>query len=183
MGSTLSSDLLSLCLVADQCLLSGGVDGRIHIWSLNPLDMEPLQSSRVHDGRVNAMVYASQMKVLFSVGHDGSIIASKLWKGHRGLETISKLLVGEPPVRLSTLCLVNECKTDCRLVVGTTEGKVINIDVSLAHDGINLVEESRLSIDGEPMVYCLGIVCSSKDASEQSTILVGQAYGLIAIQI
>ena len=181
-GSTLSSDLLSLCLVNGHCLLSGGVDGRIHVWSLDPQEMEPVHSSRIHDGRVNAMVYSSEMEVLFSVGYDGRIVASKLGQGGRGFEANSSLHVGDPSSRLTSLCLMTECKTGCRLVVGTTEGNVICIDAHGDLNSIDMKEYSSLAIAGEPMVYCLGAACSTTIGIEQSTILVGHAQGLVAIQ-
>ena len=172
-GYTLSSDLLSLCLVPSQCLLSGGVDGRIHVWSLDPLDLEPVHSSRIHDGRVNAMVYSSEMNVLFSVGHDGRIVASRLRTDPRGLEAKTNHRVGEASSRLTRLCLVTECANGCRLVVGTTEGNVICIDVGA---DLDIKEYSTLSIVGAPMIYSLSTL------SDQSTILVGHAHGLVAIQ-
>jgi len=179
-GSTLSSDLLSLCLVDGHCLLSGGVDGRIHVWSLDPLEMEPVLSSRIHDGRVNAMVFSSEMEVLFSVGHDGRIVASRLGKGR--LEGNSSLLVGDRSSRLTSLCLMSECRTGCRLVVGTAEGNIVCIDVHGDLNSIDMKEYSTFSIAGEPMVYSLGAVCSTTAARAQSTILVGHARGLVAVQ-
>lgn len=47
-GSTLSSDLLCLCGAGKgkDYFYSGGVDGRIHVWSVDPSMTEPLQSRR-----------------------------------------------------------------------------------------------------------------------------------------
>jgi len=182
MGSTLSSDLLSLCLVRGKGLLSGGVDGRIHLWSLNPLEKEPIYSGRIHDGRVNAMVYASEMGMIFSVGHDGRVMVSRLEDDGRGFILISHLQVDESMSRLTTICVTEVRTNACRLVVGTTEGILFYIDVTSDCDTVIMKENSRLSIPSSPMVYSLSLAYPSVLSDEASIILVGHAQGMATVQ-
>ena len=83
-GSTLSSDLLCLSMWKDW-LLSGGVDGRLHIWTSDPEESaKPLFSMAAHDGRVSALGVLGPVSsnnqqgfLLFSIGHDGQLQCRK----------------------------------------------------------------------------------------------------------
>lgn len=176
MGSTLSSDLLSLCLLSGECLLSGGVDGRIHTWSLDPMKNTPLYSSRIHDGRVNAVTYASQLRLIFSVGNDGKIATSQLTDGSDGLRVVSELVVDDKSVRLSSLHVTKQQGNTCLLVVGTTAGGVIFIEVRVDEGAIQMRIDRSFSLDGEPTVYSVGTY------DDDSSLLVGHAKGLVQIE-
>ena len=102
-GSTLSSDLLCLCLIDSShfshvedsesstfChqasyLCAGGVDGRIHVWSIqNKVEFNHIQSIsdyRAHNGRVNKMIICKKLGLLISVGHDGCIQYHEIHNG------------------------------------------------------------------------------------------------------
>ncbi len=126
-GSTLSSDLLCLCLVRnysyhnnndmdDECnssdsssknhcddikfLYAGGVDGRIHKWTIQKvlqnqaskvqrinhdenlntsmrrntkLNIKSVNNKRAHNGRLNKMIICDELGLLISIGNDGMI--------------------------------------------------------------------------------------------------------------
>ena len=176
MGSTLPSDLLSLCLIEGRCLVSGGVDGRMHCWSLDPTDTKPFCTGRSHDGRVNSIVHQSQLGLIFSVGHDGVLLASKLTAG--GMETMTAFEVEGAP-RLSALCIVNESPGGCKLGLGSTDGRVVVVQVTVRKDDVSIVEECRLEVDGNPMIYSVCKNPPPKDGAFSPSILVGHAKGLI----
>lgn len=176
MGSTLSSDLLSLCLIDDLCLVSGGVDGRVHLWSLDPLEMGPF-SYRCHDGRVNSLAYSATMGLIFSVGHDGMMVASTVKTD--SLQVLSEVEVMGSP-RLSTVFIIDEdaSGSSCKLALGTTDGRLIILTVEKSDDKTVMNEESRLELDGQPMIYS---ICSFhlpvSDGCPYS-ILIGHATGM-----
>ena len=180
MGSTLSSDLLSLCLLDGICLVSGGVDGRMHCWSLDPTVTKPFFTGRSHDGRVNAIVHHTPLGLIFSVGHDGMLLASK-WttSGGGGMETMAAFEVDGAP-RLSALCIVDESPCGCKLGLGSTDGRVVIVRVTASEDDdISIAEECRLEVDGNPMIYS---VCKSPARTNGAfgpSILVGHAKDLI----
>lgn len=184
MGSTLSSDLLSLCLIEGKGLLSGGVDGRIHLWSLDPLEIQPLSSSACHQGRVNAIVYSTTLDLAFSVGHDGRVVTSRLDANLVNL--ISDFEIAGTP-RLSSISLLYEDATSCKLAVGTTDGQAILVSIDSGSRGsVKMTEECRLQIDDQPMVYS---ICNDIDSpgSERNDcfqcfpMLVGHAKGMIEV--
>ena len=179
MGSTLSGDLLSLCLIDGICLVSGGVDGRMHCWSLDPTVTKPFFTGRSHDGRVNAIVHHTPLGLIFSVGHDGMLLASILTtSGGGGMETKAAFEVDGAP-RLSALCIVDESPGGCQLGLGSTDGRVVIVRVTASEDDISIAEEYRLEVDGNPMIYS---VCKSPARTIGAfgpSILVGHAKGLI----
>ena len=176
MGSTLSSDLLSLCIVEDLCLVSGGVDGRLHLWSLDPLEREPSFSCRCHDGRINSIVYSGTMDLLFSAGHDGTLVASRVKAND--LQVLSDLEVGAYQ-RLSTLCIVDEDSDDCcDLVLGTTGGILIIVAVEIKGDKILMSEKGRLQLEGYPMINSILNLQLPGPNGDHYAVLVGHATGM-----
>lgn len=177
-GSTLSSDLLCLCLIEERrCLISGGVDGRVHCWSLNRADPRPTASCRIHDGRINAIVHHAPLRLIFSVGHDGVLRVSELTSddaaGDAGVITMVSYEVDGRP-RLSALCIiVDEGPRGCKLGLGTTDGKVIILRMTMNEEGqASFAEEDILEVEGDHMIYS---ICKSPAPS----ILVGHAKGLV----
>ncbi len=172
MGSTLSSDLLSLCLIDDLCLVSGGVDGRMHLWSLDTLEIKPFFSCRSHDGRVNAMAFSAPLGFIFSVGHDGALVISEFQVG-RLKTTLVVSVKGKP--RLSTLCIIHEDLLGCRLALGTTCGQIIVMTAKVRQDNVSVVEENRIAIEDQAMIYTL------RSCPIRRSILAGHAKGLVEI--
>jgi len=98
MGSTLSSDILCLA-TSPSCncntpqtseqekqqdhhsyyLLAGGVDGRIHQWTIcnNSFPDAKGKYAPGHDGRVNALLVCDDLRAAVSIGNDGLV---KCWK-------------------------------------------------------------------------------------------------------
>jgi len=177
MGSTLSSDLLSLCLIDGTCLISGGVDGRMHCWSLDPTDTKPFFTCRSHDGRVNAIVHHTPLGLIFSVGHDGVLLASKFTAG--GMKTMAAFEVDGSP-RLSALCIVDESPCVCKLGLGSTDGRVFIVRVTASEDDdISIAEECKLEVEGNPMIYSVCKCPARTNGAFGPSILVGHAKGLI----
>ena len=128
-GATLSSDLLCLCLLGGaqnsmiddddhdntgidesslictkSILFAGGVDGRLHAWSIKnkcdknkskigksttSLEVMTMGNIRAHDGRVNRLLVCDKMKLLVSIGNDGVIQC-------HDISDLDSLLGGDP---------------------------------------------------------------------------------------
>jgi len=178
-GATLSSDLLCLCLVDGLCLASGGVDGRIHLWSLDILQPEAYCSFPCHSGRVNAMSFSARYGLLFSIGHDGKVCASRPYT--ESLEWVDSFVLDGSP-RLSALCMMQENGDGCKLAMGTTDGQIIAATVEVQDGKVSLTEKSRVQIENNPMIYS---ICRSRidpDAQGRFGIYVGHATGMIEVQ-
>lgn len=201
MGTTLSSDLLCLCLVESQhsmhhYLLSGGVDGRIHVWASNPADLgqsniEPLCSITAHGGRVNKMLYSKAIKAILSVGNDGRLSVCRIRKFSDSkfvLEPISSLPIGqhfEKPddLRLTALSIVggNTNERECSVALGTSCGKVFVATLQETEDGdLDLSSHRTITqLEDEPLVYSLACLRTETDRQ----LWVGHATGLVSVDI
>lgn len=175
-ASTLSSDLLSLCLVGRSILVSSGVDGRLHVWSTDVSVKEPLFEVSPHTGRVNAMVYSVSLGLLFSVGNDGRLCALKV-----SLDSIvlkSELILSGLP-RLSTALVVAETddvSSSLSLALGTSEGQIIDVTVSYQHDTLTMVETGTVDIGEKTRIYGLGMVHGP--STDKRVLLIGAANGM-----
>jgi WD40 repeat protein len=182
-GATLSSDLLCLLLVHDSnILLSGGVDGRIHIWSTSANDKYPEFSTRVHNGRVNRLALAPKSGRIFSIGHDGVICSLKIDASNYSDPIIVDCTYRIPDTpRLSSLAVLQELGPTVDLAVGTTDGKVylvrVDIDGSTS-DTTNTVIIGQDQIENEPMVNA---IVGHKFTSSEASVLVGHASGLCLV--
>ena len=193
-GATLSSDLLCLVLVKDQeknFLLSGGVDGRIHIWSTTGSYPSPDSSTRIHNGRVNRMVFSPRSGLIFSVGHDGVLCASRVVNDDDdspSLDLKCTLHFPNSP-RLSSLAILDEADQAVDLAVGTTDGTLFFVRVN--HDTKQEIPTTTMNIIGqeqiadEAMINAIAGLRSSKliDGSDSEllsscSILVGHGSGL-----
>ena len=81
--------------------------------------------------------------------------------------------------RLSALCIVNESPGGCKLGLGSTDGRVVVVQVTVRKDDVSIVEECRLEVDGNPMIYSVCKNPPPKDGAFSPSILVGHAKGLI----
>ncbi|KAL3826260.1 hypothetical protein ACHAXA_006288 [Cyclostephanos tholiformis] len=152
----------------------------MHCWSLDPTDAKPLFSCRFHDGRVNGIVYHILFDLIFSVGHDDVLHVSRLTSDALmgGIEAIAAFKV-EGNTRLSTLCIVSESPSDYKLGSGSTDGRVIIIQVTASENNIFIAEGDTLEVDGNPMIYSLCIRSAPSNVVCSPSILVGHANGLI----
>ena len=182
-GATLSSDLLCLA-VWKEWLISGGVDGRLHIWSSDPdKPAKPLYSMAAHDGRVSALgvvgpVTASSQEgfLLFSIGHDGQLQCRKCIEDSTSGELKLQdplsgdrdtLLLGcfkivdghENPMRLTALsCDFMKDSTAVQLLLGSASGTLHRICVSTNNDWETcFMQETgpKIVIGAEAIVYSI----------------------------
>jgi WD40 repeat protein len=104
-GATLSSDLLCLSLLDNGYLAAAGVDGRLQLWLPGYKVKDAICSIRVHDGRVNALLFAPKAQLLFSTGHDGCLHTIRHTSGMLTLDT-SLLIEGSP--RLTAARIISD---------------------------------------------------------------------------
>lgn len=182
-ATTLSSDLLCLCLAGDQRLISGGVDGRIHMWASDFSIAEPLCSKGLHEGRVNSLVYSSLLRTIFSFGSDGKVIALNVLKD--SLISISVLKVEGSP-RLTAASIVHESDKKILIVVGTANGQVLCIRAELTdNDGITICEESRVELNTNPMIYalcCRSYQLAGSVNNNSKVLYAAHAKGVVSIK-
>jgi hypothetical protein len=202
MGSTLSSDLLCLCLIQDseydstRILVSGGVDGRIHLWRSDPYRCSkqlPLCSVRVHDGRVNKVVYSKALNVILSVGSDGKLSACRVhsgWEATAALSQIPFVRSGCPllnlDLRLTTMILVEDdaYAKQCHVALGSSNGQVRLASIN-ALDNDKLFygkDQNMVQLTDEPLIYALA--CETfTTLPDKRRLWVGHATGLVSINI
>jgi hypothetical protein len=150
MGTTLSSDLLCLALIETNneiCLVSGGVDGRIHLWQSDPRQRswsggQLLDSKRVHNGRVNKIMYSAAIDAILSVGNDGTLSACRIRKvaeSNVSIDTLASFNMGasEDDLRLTALSFLgdNTDKMECIVAAGSADGQVLVATVKANDNG------------------------------------------------
>lgn len=177
-ASTLSSDLLDLCLVDDDLLVSSGVDGRVHLWTTDPKERDPLSCTNLHEGRITCLRHYQAKNTLFSIGNDGRICASEV--SSAGINLKAEVKISNCP-RLTTCLIINNDSNDrsnCSLALGTTEGQVVLVSVTFQEeDDISLVEKEKFDLpQGASVVYAL---CSLR----KSQLLVGHSKGMECIKL
>jgi len=167
LGTTLSSDLLCLCLLpaidegSSSLLVSGGVDGRIHMWLSNPTHIKktcettakpnsriPLHTFLAHNGRVNAIVYSSATKMIITAGNDGSLCAFRV-SLHQGFEFVLKRniqeeLQGDLFKITAVVSIQEECERIFRLALGSSKGQLCFVTAEINDKGI-----VNIHIDGD----------------------------------
>jgi WD40 repeat protein len=175
-ASTLSSDLLKLCLIDGDFLVSSGVDGRIHVWSTDVKVKEPLFEASSHTGRVNSLVYSATMRLLFSVGNDGRLCAFQLSSTSIVLKS-ELLLTGAPRLTTAFIASENEDPSSASsLVLGTTEGQIIYVSVSFQDDVVTMIETETVDLEEKKKIYALGRL--DGPAKDKAVLLVGHAKGM-----
>lgn len=196
MGTTLSSDLLCLCSLppsksSSRLLVSGGVDGRIHLWLSDPRNAaaetnlngkNPLHTASAHDGRVNAIVHSSATNTIFTVGNDGSLCAFRV-SIEKGFELVSKLKIdeGKNSLRITVASIVSESekKGICSLALGSSNGALYFAKAQIdPMDKIDFsVQDDSATLGDGSMVYSM----ISEKGSDRSRLWVGHASGLAVV--
>ena len=133
-------------MLEDQTLVSGGVDGRIHLWSSDITLKDPLFSIPAHDGRVSFVTYAASARILFSTGYDGRIIAycrtensltneERKDEGPSGfLHMTSSLRITDEEgdnVRITAGTIIREAEKLVDIALGTADGLVLFVRIKL----------------------------------------------------
>jgi WD40 repeat protein len=178
MGATLSSDLLCLSLLDNGYLAAGGVDGRLHLWLPGYKVKDPVCSIRVHDGRVNALLFAPKAQLLFSTGHDGCLHTIRSTSGMLTLDT-SLLIEGSP--RLTAAGIINDENESVHLALGSADGWVVFVKVEIRDNESKLSHIGAVQLRDSPMIHSL-LCVPSMDSSERC-LLVGHAAGLTQISL
>jgi WD40 repeat protein len=198
-GSTLSSDLL--CLTHWQSwICSGGVDGRIHVWSSDPkkVALQPLLSIAAHQGRVNGMVTLPLLGVgdgsciVLTCGHDGELQCRRLNEDKERLpvlleQPIARLRVLDEqgnPMRLSALACALKDDSTARVLLGTTTGVLVAVVLSVdnALSECRVMEEGRTQIlDKNDAVSINAIVIPRVSQTEGCATIIGHSKGLSVV--
>eukprot|EP00536_Pseudo-nitzschia_multiseries_P005287 jgi/Psemu1/318613/estExt_fgenesh1_pm.C_970004 len=210
LGTTLSSDLLCLCLIKSTIgndeglcplLVSGGVDGRIHLWISDPSvkrkqDLSsfdgrtPLHTTLAHNGRVNAIAYSSAMGTIFTVGNDGVLAVFRVSSDDE-FESIFKLEIvdvstKESASRLTDVSITMEHREtgECSLAVGTSKGEVYFTTAKLKSDGdvTCQLKNDHVTVKEGSMIYSLS--CErNKGTKLTPRIWIGHASGLVTLDV
>ena len=201
LGCTLSSDLLCLATYADECsnskeknyIFAGGVDGRIHRWSIHSSSNDKFLSAgsfSAHNGRVNGLTVCRSMGVLVSIGSDGYVHCRLMdssnhpskWKVvsldisdyfRKDNDTISSQR------KATSLCIVYEESRSSIVCVGTSCGYLVLINIDKSDDDVihaffNDVEIASEEVEGTVVIHAL---CSNQ-YEDYSRILIGHSNGL-----
>ena len=205
-GTTLSSDLLTLTLIPPICpqedkerdhgattdtssfLVSGGVDGRLLLWYSEPkYNPDPIHVFLGHDGRVNAVDYSTSLKILISVGNDCAIqaytISPSVQLEHRATLQIDQLIDSSrnKPRRLTSALFLdigkNDQATRQNLIVGTSHGEVITVVVT-SNPTNNHIDLSLEDISNLPNQEKLSVLYGMSYSRSSSTLWLGHADGL-----
>jgi len=202
LGCTLSSDLLCLATYADECsnskeknyIFAGGVDGRIHRWSIHSSSNDKFLSAgsfSAHDGRVNDLAVCQSMGVLVSIGSDGYVHCRLMdssnhpseWKVvslditdyfRKDSDTISTQR------KATSLCIVYDESRNSVICVGTSCGHIVLINIDKSDDDVihasffNDVEIASKEVEGNVVVHAL---CSNQ-YEDSSRIQIGHSNGL-----
>jgi WD40 repeat protein len=177
-GSTLSSDLLCLCGAGEgkDYFYSGGVDGRIHVWSVDPNVKEPLQSIGAHAERLNCLLYKSNF--LFSVGNDGQLQCRRA--GPQLQDAVATLYIGKD-LRVTAGGLLKSTESSIDLVLGCSNGALKQFHVDFDKSAVSISEKDQLIVSGDASIQALLFVPA--EGSNPELVLVGHSKGLDAITL
>ena len=223
MGSTLSSDIL--CLATSPSyhydttsqsneketqqdhhsyyLLAGGVDGRIHQWTiLCNNDSSSFQDATVvcapgHNGRVNALLVCNTLRTAVSIGNDGFV---KVWRldcnkslVEQSSINVNDVYVGQDDtktqeaIKLTCCCILLETENLVIIAIGTACGKVFLAEISkdtrselisitLLDERTVVVESSSLSSSSSSGSN--GGCTIHSIASQNNIIIIGHSKGI-----
>jgi WD40 repeat protein len=207
-GTTLSSDLLCLCLLPSiakdgddvpPLLVSGGVDGRIHLWlsdhsaqrtcrtAMNLDGQMPLHTILAHDGRVNAIVFSTATKSIFTAGNDGFLCVFRA-SVDKGFELVSKLKIDngtdECFERITTATITRDLKEQmrCSLALGSSTGDLCFVAAETNSEGgtDSRIEGNFFTVAENSMIYSIASEKGS-DPSVNPRLWVGHASGLATV--
>lgn len=206
LGATLSSDLLCLAQFED-LLCSGGVDGRIHVWSSDPINsLQPKRSIAAHDGRVNTLVTVPLATndgnnpnacLLFSSGHDGILQCRKLERDVKDNVMLTKHAIGSlqildecgGAVRVAAMTchpLVENDNQTVRVRLGTTVGVLFEVLVTSSDDGAwtscAMKQISIVNLGMETSIHAMLTTSRELEESSCSCTIVGHAKGLSTLK-
>lgn len=170
LGATLSSDLLCLCPFGTDRLLSGGVDGRIHVWQ-SSIMKETRFSFAAHQGRVNDLVYDHVNALAFSASHDNTI---KCWS----IDGTGSSLVDEfnlEPRRVTAIELCPSPRGKCILVAGSSDGRVLLLGFEI-ETGFSV--HCDVGMEDSPTVNAICALNNPNPVENHFTIVVGHSKGL-----
>jgi hypothetical protein len=214
MGSTLSSDILCLAIsplyhntkqMSNQaeekqqnhhhsyCLFAGGVDGRIHQWTIcnnSFLDAEVVYAPG-HDGRVNALLVCNDLRAAVSIGNDGFVKCwmldcddpfmqrSSVWSINENNEHIVQEETNT--IKLTCSCILLETQDLAIIGIGTACGKVLLAEISSNRSSSNrlsitlldertVVKSSSSNTKGDCTIHSL--------ASQNNHIIIGHSEGI-----
>ena len=206
LGCTLSSDLLCLATYTEESnyeeknyLIAGGVDGRIHRWSIHRNNK--FLSAGVfsaHDGRVNRLTVCQSMGVLVSVGSDGYVHCRLMDSSNHPSEwKLASLDITDyfrkdsdtmsTQRKATSLCIVYEDSRKAEICVGTSCGHVLRINIDKSDDDMILIHASIMNdvyiasekVEEKVVVRAL---CSTQ-YENSSRILIGHSNGLSIFDI
>lgn len=169
-GATLSSDLLCLCKFDKEHVLSGGVDGRLHVW--NSVSMgTPVFCCTAHEGRVNAIERANQSRdYIFTAGYDGKVKCWRCIPRFEKVELVDEYAMGES--RVTSLWTFHRKGTDY-VLCGTNEGEVGLL--SLRTEENTLKWETIFQLAQQSMVNA---ICVEEQENENPHVWIGHSEGL-----
>ena len=177
-GATLSSDLLCLCALDEaDCFFAGGVDGRIHAWSCDTGVKDPLDSIRMHDGRINVMAFSRTARLFFSSGHDGTVQCRRDFQGSP-LRTVADAQinifdVNGKPARVTALALLEESCDYVQFMIGTANGELACFEAAVKKDTVVLTETTsqRFHLLDEPLINAICLLKSAEALGSQWPII------------
>lgn len=197
-GSTLSSDLLCLARWT-RWLCSGGVDGRIHVWSYDPMvAAKPLLTIAAHQGRVNAIATLQLFGgidgscMLLSCGHDGELQCRLLEQKEQQPALLDRPLacfraIDEEgnAMRVSALeCSLQDDST-ARVLLGTTTGVLVAacLTVDTSRSVCHIMEQSRVHLfDADDPTSINAIVIPQLSQTGGAAVIVGHSKGLSVVR-
>ena len=190
-GATLSGDLLCLCASTTQdCFFAGGVDGRIHAWSIM-LRWKILSTQLAHtmdesmSWRTLQLPSFSFRPVTMAPSNVAAfchmMVANKV--ARRKDATI--LDANGNPLRVTAFCILQENEEAIRFVLGTASGELICFHTATIKDSMVLGKDpasSRFGLPDDPMINAICVLEPPFDESNWS-LAVGHSLGLSLIAI
>ena len=187
-GCTLSSDLLCLGVCNKSAkhrstsptdtesvyLFAGGVDGRLHRWTLT-LDgsLKNAEHRSAHQGRVNEILVCEEFNVLASIGSDGVLLCKSMRDGPfeewTGVSLdINQAIIGAAcmekssdfTVKVTSVCCLRENDKEAILVVGCSSGLAVPVELTRLDGVLNLkvLQESVMKFEKECTIHALEVI-------------------------
>jgi WD40 repeat protein len=227
MGTTLSSDILCLATSpAPDCyntnqqkkseqqeekqhsyyLFAGGVDGRIHRWTIcnNSVSDAQVVYAPGHDGRVNALLVCHTLRVVVSIGNDGfvkcwmldestepSFMERRVWSVNVNDERNDVVAQQSDTItKLTCSCILLETQDIAIIGIGTACGKVLLVELKISNDSssrssddddmsMTLLDERIVVQSSSTITKGIGGGCVIHSiASQNNHIIIGHSEGI-----